>query len=228
MSPSPSSSKKILDSLNEIDPMAFYTSSDAPSPFKMLTISLVNIGEISPPNPHSPLDLNNQAPEPGPCSAMLSDHLLEGDLLENKLSESNILAASGSLVGSEDDHRESKQSIVNNLHLQKVPGGRVFDPDIITKHLMDSLHDLMKIQSWTHLFQTKSPALHEEEVCEFYYNIEFEEDGSINTRVGDKSLHLTEELLGQILGVPREGTRSVIGKIYTLEFVKEFSKIPNT
>ncbi|KAH0738358.1 hypothetical protein KY290_037063 [Solanum tuberosum] len=110
----------------------------------------------------------------------------------------------------------------------KVLGGRVFDPDIITKHGMNSLHDLVEIQSWTHLFQTKSPVLHEEKVRKFYYNIEFEEDGSINTRVGDKSLHLTEELLGQVLGVPREGTRSVVGKTCNVEFVKECSKIPNT
>ncbi|KAH0633622.1 hypothetical protein KY284_036408 [Solanum tuberosum] len=92
---SPSSSKKMLDSLNEIDPVAFYTSFDAPSPSKMSTISSVNIGETSPLNPQSPLDLNN---EPGPCSAMLSDHLFEGDLPENKSSESNILTASESLI----------------------------------------------------------------------------------------------------------------------------------
>ncbi|KAH0737966.1 hypothetical protein KY290_036671 [Solanum tuberosum] len=57
----------------------------------------------------------------------------------------------------------------------------------------------------------KSPVLHEEEVREFYYNIEFAEDGSINTRVGEKSLHLDEDLLGQILEVPREGIRSLVG-----------------
>ncbi|KAG5605063.1 hypothetical protein H5410_026555 [Solanum commersonii] len=131
-------------------------------------------------------------------------------------------------LGNEDDHEESQQSIVNNLRLQKVLRGRVFDPDIITKHGMNSLYDLVEIQSWTHLFQTKSHILHEEEVREFYYNIEFEEDGSINTRVGDKNLHLTEDLLGQILEIPREGTRSVIGKTCTEEFVKECSKIPNT
>ncbi|KAH0658776.1 hypothetical protein KY289_027524 [Solanum tuberosum] len=290
----------MLDSLNEIDLVAFYTSSDAPSPSKMSTISPVNIGETSPHNPYSPLDLNNPAPEPGPCFAMLSNHLFKGDLPENKSSESNIFAASESLVvesltqmrggllseeggqfvddlhgalnqcltkllilvctlrpilltqtriivpsnglfkikwslitttaerrkkrksgvgksseakmekqvkkpgkgksktyvakrfvskkgknkrkretspvikpasgmgpgpmGSEDDHEESKQSIVNNLRLQKVLGGRVFDPDIITKHGMNSLYDLVEIQSCTHLLQTKSPVLHEEEL----------------------------------------------------------------
>ncbi|KAH0743491.1 hypothetical protein KY290_031484 [Solanum tuberosum] len=41
-------------------------------------------------------------------------------------------------------------------------------------------------------------------------------------------LHLTEELLGQILEVLREGTRSVVGKTCTAEFVKECPKIPNT
>ncbi|KAH0669415.1 hypothetical protein KY289_023908 [Solanum tuberosum] len=84
MSQSPSSSKELLDSLNEIDPVAFYTSPDAPSPSKMSAISPVNIGETSPLNTQSSLDLNN---EPGPCSAMLSDLLFEGDLPENKSSE---------------------------------------------------------------------------------------------------------------------------------------------
>ncbi|KAH0749111.1 hypothetical protein KY290_028343 [Solanum tuberosum] len=88
----------MLDSLNEINLVAFYTSFDALSPSKISTISPVNIGETIPPNPYSPLDLNNPAPEPGPCSAMLSDHLFEGDFPENKSSESNILAASESLV----------------------------------------------------------------------------------------------------------------------------------
>ncbi|KAG5586838.1 hypothetical protein H5410_047272, partial [Solanum commersonii] len=210
----------MLDSLNEIDPVAFYTSFNALSSFKILTISPVNIGETSSLNLQSPLDLNN---EPGPYSAMLSDHLFEGDLPENKSSESNILAASESLIvgsltqmrggilnyehkgvgkdseekrekqikkpskgkgkskasgpspmGNKDDHGESKQSIVNNLHLQKVLRGRVFNPDIITKHGMNSLYDLVR---------------------EFYYNNEFEEDGGINTNIGDKRLHLTEDLL---------------------------------
>ncbi|KAH0633037.1 hypothetical protein KY284_035823 [Solanum tuberosum] len=128
----------------------------------------------------------------------------------------------------QDDHVVSKQTIVNNLHLQRVLGGRVFDPDFITKPGMDSLYDLVEIQSWTHLFQIKSPVLYEEEVCEFYYNIEFAEDGSINTRVGEKSLHLDEDLLEQILEVPREGIRFVVEKTCTTKFVKECSKIPNT
>ncbi|KAH0784278.1 hypothetical protein KY290_003876 [Solanum tuberosum] len=367
MSQSPSSLKKLLDSLNEIDLVAFYTSLDAPSPSKILIISPVNIGETSPLNTQSSLDLNN---EPSPCSAMLFDLLFEGDLPKNKSSESNILALGGSqpvfdqtpefgvypssdstdtdednrplrwivqkkmvhistkgkekvteetpkrrpftrsdskkLMGdamkssatmiaerrkerksgnvlfeipdtdivdvsidgsenegveedyeekrgkqvkepskgksrgkgkskafvakrvvskkgknkrkretshvikpasgtgpgpmeNEDDHGESKQSIVNNLRLQKVLGGRVFDTDIITKQRMNSLYDFVEMQSWTHLFMTKSPVLHEEEVREFYYNIEFEEDGSITTKVGSTSLHMTEDLLGQIL-----------------------------
>ncbi|KAH0653189.1 hypothetical protein KY290_031486 [Solanum tuberosum] len=94
MSQSLSPSKKML----EIDLVAFYTFSDAPSPYKMLTISPVNIGETSPLNPLSPLDLNNPALELGPCSSVLFDHLFEGDLPENKSSESNILASSESLV----------------------------------------------------------------------------------------------------------------------------------
>ncbi|KAH0664995.1 hypothetical protein KY285_026201 [Solanum tuberosum] len=75
--------------------MAFYTSLIAPLPSKMSTISPINIGKTGPLNTQSSLDLNN---EHGPCSFMLSDLLFEGDLPENKSSESNILAASESLV----------------------------------------------------------------------------------------------------------------------------------
>ncbi|KAG5594748.1 hypothetical protein H5410_035980 [Solanum commersonii] len=65
---SPSSSKKMLDSLNKIDPVAFYISSDVPSLLKMSTISPINIPEASPLTTQSPIDLNNPAPlhQPGP------------------------------------------------------------------------------------------------------------------------------------------------------------------
>ena len=93
---------------------------------------------------------------------------------------------------------------------------------------MDSLHDMVQIQSWMHLFNRKSPILHEEEVREFYYNIQFKKDGSILTRVNDIAVHLDEFLLGKILRVPREGTRSVIGKTCSVEFVSLVSKLPTT
>ncbi|KAG5609883.1 hypothetical protein H5410_021164 [Solanum commersonii] len=261
MPQSPSSSKKMLDSLNKRDPMAFYISFDAPSQSKMLTISPVNIAEANPLTPQSPIDLNNPTPshQPGPYSSMLSDHLFEGDLPKifdqtpkvgvypsfdsTDIGEDNvpfkwsikskekeiwhavfempsddvvdvsIEVSEHECVGEDsplgdvikekgkqgpgpkrkkDDHAVSKQSIVNNLRLQKVLGGRVFDPDIITKLGMDYLCDLVEIQSCTHLFKIKSHVLHDEDVREFYYNVEFAEGGSLNTRVGDKSLHLDE------------------------------------
>ncbi|KAH0672223.1 hypothetical protein KY284_023310 [Solanum tuberosum] len=100
MSQSPPSSKQMLDSLNKIDPVAFYTSSDVPSPLKMSTISPVNIGEASPLNPQSPFDLNNPSPsqQPGPYLVFLSNHMFEGDLPHSKSFESNILAASESIA----------------------------------------------------------------------------------------------------------------------------------
>ncbi|KAH0734873.1 hypothetical protein KY285_010580 [Solanum tuberosum] len=55
----------------------------------------------------------------------------------------------------------------------------------------------------------------------------FAEDGSLNTLVGNESLHLDEALLEKILEVPREGTRSLVGKSYTRQFVKECSKLPD-
>ncbi|KAH0722612.1 hypothetical protein KY290_005261 [Solanum tuberosum] len=88
---------------------------------------------------------------------------------------------------------------------------------------MDSSYDLVEIQSWIHLFQNKSSVLHEEEVHEFYYNIEFAEDGSIKSRVGDKILHLDEDQLGQILEVPREGIRSLVRNSCTTEFTEKWT-----
>ncbi|KAG5622996.1 hypothetical protein H5410_008214 [Solanum commersonii] len=126
-----------------------------------------------------------------------------------------------------DEKEVSKQSIIDNLRLQKVLGGRVFDPEICTKSGMESLADLVEIQSWTHLFMIKSSVLHKEKVREFYYNVDFADDGSLDTWVGNKNVLLDEELMGQILEVPREGIRSVVGKSCTKQFMKECSKLPD-
>ncbi|KAK4714505.1 hypothetical protein R3W88_020412 [Solanum pinnatisectum] len=69
---------------------------------------------------------------------------------------------------------------------------------------------------------TKSPVMHEDQVREFYYNTEFNEDGSLHTLVGDKRVQLNEELLGEILEVPKEGIRSMAGKLCTQHFANEF------
>ncbi|KAH0773496.1 hypothetical protein KY290_010633 [Solanum tuberosum] len=63
-----------------------------------------------------------------------------------------------------DEKEVSKQLIVEKLFLQKVIGGRVFDPEIPMKPGMHSLDELVEIQSWTHLFMIKSLVLHEEQV----------------------------------------------------------------
>ena len=120
------------------------------------------------------------------------------------------------------------QEIVDNLRKQAVLAGRFFDMGIINLTGMDSLHDMVEIQSWMHLFNKKSPIIYEEEVHEFYYNIQCKEDGSILTRVNDIAVHLDEFLLGKILRVPREGTRSVTGKTCSIEFVSLVSKLPTT
>ena len=79
-----------------------------------------------------------------------------------------------------------------------------------------------------HLFNKKSPILHEEEVREFYYNVQFLEDGSLFTRVNNVAISLNEEVLGKILRVPTEGTRSVQGKTCSSEFASMISKTPTT
>ncbi|KAG5599658.1 hypothetical protein H5410_031028, partial [Solanum commersonii] len=58
---------------------------------------------------------------------------------------------------------------------------------------MSTLVDIVEIQSWTHLFMTKSPILYDEQVREFYYTMELTEDGSLNTLIQLK--HELEELI---------------------------------
>ncbi|KAH0650622.1 hypothetical protein KY284_030534 [Solanum tuberosum] len=82
------------------------------------------------------------------------------------------------------EKKGSKEDIVNNLRQQKVLNGWVFDPKIISKPGMRTLVDAVEIQSWTHLFTNHTHVLHEQQVMDFYYNIEFTEDGILNTRVG--------------------------------------------
>ena len=120
------------------------------------------------------------------------------------------------------------QEVVDSLRKQAVLARRVFDMGIITLPGMDSLHDMVEIQSWLHLFDKKSPILHEEEVREFYYNVQFMEDGSLLTRVNDIAISLDEEVLSKILRVPTEGTRSVQGKTCSSEFASLISKTPTT
>ncbi|KAH0746521.1 hypothetical protein KY285_008178 [Solanum tuberosum] len=120
----------------------------------------------------------------------------------------------------------TREERVNVLKKQKVLNGRVFDPEIITKPGMCNLADSVEVQTWTHLFVNHIPILHEDQVSDFYYNVEFIEDGSLNTRVGDKNFHLNEERLGKILGVPMEGIRSVAGQ-YCSKSLFKYVKLMN-
>ncbi|KAK4723973.1 hypothetical protein R3W88_026752 [Solanum pinnatisectum] len=78
---------------------------------------------------------------------------------KGKFGKSSDLFVQGRKRNGKED---TKQDIVNNMHVQKVLGGRVFDPLILKKPGMNSLADLVEIQSWTHLFMTKSPIMHED------------------------------------------------------------------
>ena len=54
------------------------------------------------------------------------------------------------------------------------------------------------------------------------------EDGSLLTRVNNIAISLNEEVLGRILRVPTEGTRSVLNKNCSSEFASLISKTPTT
>ncbi|TMW91023.1 hypothetical protein EJD97_014908, partial [Solanum chilense] len=115
----------------------------------------------------------------------------------------------------------NKQGSVDNLRKQSVVAGRVFDMVIINLPGMDSLHEMVKNQSCIHLFNKKSPILHEEEVYEFYNNIQFQEDGSVHTRVNDIAVHLDEFLLGKILMM----TSTTSTDLYVLELLFKFEPL---
>ena len=52
----------------------------------------------------------------------------------------------------------------------------------------------------------------------------FLEDGSISTRVSNHSMKLDDDLIGNILGVPMGGIRSIARKTCSVEFLKECSR----
>ena len=54
------------------------------------------------------------------------------------------------------------------------------------------------------------------------------EDGSLLTRVNNIAISLNEVVLGKILRVPTEGTRSVLNKNCSSEFASMISKTPTT
>lgn len=49
-----------------------------------------------------------------------------------------------------DDEDTTKQTIIDNLHVQIILGGKVFDMDIIQSLGIDSLHYIAYTQSWIH------------------------------------------------------------------------------
>ncbi|KAG5572376.1 hypothetical protein H5410_062142 [Solanum commersonii] len=69
---------------------------------------------------------------------------------------------------------------------------------------MRNLFSCVALKEWEHLFDWLVPSLHEAEVCEFYYNMEFREDNITKTKVCDVYIHLTKESLAIILEVSRE------------------------
>ncbi|KAH0748135.1 hypothetical protein KY290_027367 [Solanum tuberosum] len=97
------------------------------------------------------------------------------------------------------------------MEQQRVLNGRVFDPDILTTFGMANLVDVVTIQGWNQLFEPPVLYLHEPEVREFFYKMELLKGGGITTIVRNVQIHLDEETLGIILGVPVAGVRTIEG-----------------
>ncbi|KAH0749306.1 hypothetical protein KY290_028538 [Solanum tuberosum] len=107
---------------------------------------------------------------------------------------------------------------------ERILNGRVFDPDILTKFGMSNLSDDVSIQGWHHLFEPPVPYLHEPEVHEFFYKMEFMEGGGITTTVRNVDIYLDEEILGIILGVHVVGIRTIEGCKPSSDFTKHATK----
>ena len=86
----------MLNALNEIEPLAFYSPTNTQARLPLPSTSQ----QDTPDNPFFAIDLNSFVlpTEPGPFHDMLPDNMFEGDLPKHKASESNILAASEELV----------------------------------------------------------------------------------------------------------------------------------
>ena len=94
---SPSSSyKQMLNSVSEIEPLAFYSPTTTQARLPPPSSSQ----QETPDNPFFAIDLNSFVvpTEPGPFQDMLPDNMFEGDLSKHKSSESDILAASEEIV----------------------------------------------------------------------------------------------------------------------------------
>ncbi|KAG5596352.1 hypothetical protein H5410_037584 [Solanum commersonii] len=118
----------------------------------------------------------------------------------------------------------TRKERVEKMEQQKVLNGRVFDLDILTQFGMGNLVDDVTIQGWNHLFKLPVPYLHEPEVREFFYKMKLLEGGGITTTVRNVEIHLDEETLGIILGVPVKGVRTIEGCKPSSKFLKHATK----
>lgn len=71
--------------------------------------------------------------------------------------------------------------------------------------------------------------LFEGEVKEFYYIMDFSDDGlSHNNRVQGKQIKLDEESLAKILDVPVIGVKNIVKKQDSTEFMIDYSNVAKT
>ncbi|KAG5611031.1 hypothetical protein H5410_022312 [Solanum commersonii] len=144
---------------------------------------------------------------------------------ERKQSEEQLVKGPGPRVKNQIEKKElTREEWVEKMEQQRVLNSRVFDPNILTTFGMANLVDVITIQGWNHLFEPPVPYLHEPKVREFFYKIELLEGGGIITIVRNVQIHPDEETLGNILGVPMAGVRTIEGCKPTGDFSKLATK----
>lgn len=89
--------------------------------------------------------------------------------------------------------------------------GVAFDPEIIEHAGMRQLVEIVEFQKWSHLFETQSPKVYEEEVQNFYVGPFMVDGATLCLKINVKDFVLDENTLGEILEVPTYGMRPVEG-----------------
>lgn len=90
---------------------------------------------------------------------------------------------------------------------------------------MAELVEMVKFQSWEHLFEPPVP-LHEKEMRIFYHKLTFSKDDFyLTSQVHDVNISLDKQVLTEVLEVPNQGNRSLKDEWGSVRFLKLIGKL---
>lgn len=86
--------------------------------------------------------------------------------------------------------------------------------------------EIVKFQSWEHLFEPPIPVLHKNKVQMFYLNLTFSNDTLyLTSQVHDMDISLNEQVMTEALGVPTQETRSLKDECGSEKFLRYIGKL---